>query len=56
MSLFKVIKMKRYISKELKEKVSKLLSRGFNCTEIAQKLKVHPVTVRWIKVSLKRSE
>jgi len=34
-------------------KVSKLLSYGFNCTEIGIKLDLHNVTVKNIKLQLK---
>ena len=39
---------------ELKEKVRDLLSKGFNSVEIAEKLSKHEVTIRNIKVELKK--
>jgi len=40
--------------KETIEKVSQLLSSGFNSTEISEKLKLHKVTIRQIKLQLKK--
>jgi len=45
--------IKRTFSKELIEKVSILLSQGFNCSEIAIQLQIHPVNIRFIKLQLK---
>lgn len=41
-------------SEELINKVSNLLSKGFNSVEIAEKLNKHQVTIRNIKVQLKK--
>ena len=46
--------MKRQYVPTTKELVSSLLGWGFNCTEIAAHLDLHPVTVRRIKVELKK--
>jgi len=40
-------------SEELIEKVSNLLSKGFNSVEIAEKLQKHEVTIRNVKRQLK---
>jgi len=45
--------IKKTFSKELINNVSKLLSEGYNCKEISQKLNVHHVTVRFVKLQLK---
>lgn len=45
--------MSKY-SKELKEKVRDLLSKGFNSVEIGKKLNKHEVTIRNIKSELKK--
>lgn len=42
--------------KETVKKVKKLLSHGFNSTEIAEKLNIHAVTVRRIKLQLKEGK
>ena len=41
-------------SNELIDKVRDLLSKGFNSVEIGEKLNKHQVTIRNIKVQLKR--
>jgi len=41
-------------SKETTQKVKELLSNGFNSVEIAKKLKLHEVTIRKIKLQLKK--
>ena len=43
-----------WIDMENKLKISRLLGWGFNCTEIASFLDIHPVTVRRIKLNLKK--
>jgi len=40
--------------KETIEKISDLLAKGFNSTEISEKLNLHPVTIRQIKLQLKK--
>lgn len=35
--------------------VSDLLAWGLNCNEIAKELKIHPVSVRRLKLQLKKS-
>lgn len=39
-----------------KEKVSLLLSKGFNCEEIAEKLDKHPVYIRRVRQQIKGEE
>ena len=46
--------MVKKFSDDLINKTRILLSKGYNCTEISEQLKVHPVTIRTIKLQLKK--